>query len=116
VRGFALDRLGVQHTPQLDSDTLDAAGFPLGGNAMLLLNGELRVPVTSSVKVVGFADVGNVYKTMSDVQLAELRPALGFGFRYRSPVGPLRFDLGFKVPRHADESRTEWFITFGEAF
>ena len=25
-------------------------------------------------------------------------------------------DLGFKVPRRADESRVQWFITFGEAF
>jgi outer membrane protein insertion porin family len=116
VRGFALDRLGVRHDPALPSDTLDDAGFPLGGNALLLFNGEFRVPVKNGVKVVGFADVGNVFKTVSDVTLGDLRPALGFGFRYRSPVGPLRFDLGFKVPRRDDESRTAWFITFGEAF
>jgi outer membrane protein insertion porin family len=116
VRGFALDRLGTQHVPPVESDTLDPGGYPLGGNGLLLFNGELRVPVGRGVKVVGFADVGNVYRGVSDVSLRELRPALGTGFRYKSPVGPLRFDLGFKVPRRRDEPRTEWFITFGEAF
>ena len=116
VRGFALDRLGVRHTPPRESDTIDVGGFPLGGNGLLLLNVELRVPVKSGVKIVGFADLGNVFKTVSDVSVRELRPALGGGFRYKSPVGPLRFDLGFKVPRRVDESRTAWFITFGEAF
>lgn len=116
VRGFALDRLGVRHEPSRDSDTIDSAGFPLGGNALVLFNAELRVPVGRGVKLVGFADVGNVFKTVSDVSVRGLRTALGVGFRYKSPVGPIRFDLGFKVPRRSDESRIEWFITFGEAF
>lgn len=116
VRSFALDRLGVRHDPARESDTIDSAGFPLGGNALVLFNGELRVPVTASVKLVTFADVGNVYKTVSEVSGRELRTALGGGFRYKSPVGPIRFDLGFKVPRRTGESRFEWFITFGEAF
>lgn len=116
VRAFALDRLGVRHDPPRESDTIDAAGFPLGGNALLLFNGELRVPVRSAVRVVGFADVGNVFKNASNLAFDELRPALGVGFRYKSPVGPIRFDLGFKVPRRSGESRAEWFITFGEAF
>ena len=116
VRGFALDRLGVQHVPAGASDTLDDAGFPLGGNALVILNGELRIPVSSAMRVVGFADVGNVFKTVSDVAVRDLRPALGIGFRYKSPVGPLRFDLGFKTPKRSEEMRVEWFITFGEAF
>lgn len=116
MRGFSRDRLGVSHTPFRDSDTIDDAGFPLGGDALLIFNGEFRVPVRTSVKVVGFADVGNVFKTVSGVTFGELRPALGVGFRYKSPVGPLRFDLGFKVPKRAGEDRTAWFITFGEAF
>ena len=116
VRGFALDRLGVSHTPLRESDTIDAAGFPLGGNALVILNGEFRIPVGGAAKLVTFADVGNVFKTVSEVHGAELRPALGVGLRYKSPVGPLRFDLGFKVPRRAEESRLQWFITFGEAF
>ena len=116
VRGFARDRLGIRSDPTRESDTIDSAGFPLGGNALVLFNGELRVPVGNGVKVVTFADVGNVFKTVSEVIGRDLRTALGLGFRYKSPVGPIRFDLGFKVPPRSDEPRVEWFITFGEAF
>jgi outer membrane protein insertion porin family len=49
------------------------------------------------VGVVGFVDAGNVFRRVADISLAELRVATGFGFRYRSPIGPLRVDLGFKV-------------------
>jgi outer membrane translocation and assembly module TamA len=45
-----------------------------------------------------------------------LRTAVGFGIRYKSPVGPIRFDLGFKVNPRPDESQSAWFITFGQAF
>ena len=116
VRGFARDQLGVRHNPPEVTDTLDPGGFPLGGNALLLFNGELRVPLRSGLRTVLFTDVGNVYKTVSNFSFAEMRPAVGVGLRYKSPVGPIRFDLGVKVPRRDDESRTEWFITFGEAF
>jgi outer membrane translocation and assembly module TamA len=41
---------------------------------------------------------------------------VGFGVRYKSPLGPIRVDLGFKVNRRPDEDLTAWFITFGQAF
>ena len=44
-------------------------------------------------------DAGNVFLRASDVALTELRTAAGFGIRYRSPLGPLRFDIGFKLDR-----------------
>jgi outer membrane protein assembly complex protein YaeT len=116
VRGFARDQLGVRHVPPRLTDTLDPGGFPLGGNALLLFNGELRVPMRSGLRTVLFTDVGNVYKTVSNFSFEEMRPAVGVGLRYKSPVGPVRFDIGFKVPRRGEETRTEWFITFGEAF
>ena len=47
---------------------------------------------------------------------AELRSAVGFGIRYKSPIGPIRVDLGFKVNRQPGESLTAWFISFGQAF
>jgi len=92
VRGFALDRLGRP-------DTFDNAGFPKGGHALVIVNAELRTSVWRSLQAVGFLDVGNVFTKVDDLDLLKLRGGAGFGVRYRSPVGPIRVDLGFKLSR-----------------
>ncbi|HKT81151.1 MAG TPA: POTRA domain-containing protein, partial [Vicinamibacterales bacterium] len=114
VRGFALDQLG---TP----DTLDKNGLALGGNAVLIFNAELRAPLKGGFGVVTFVDVGNVFKRTSDISIPDLRSSVGFGLRYRSPIGPLRVDLGFKThrnelsPGHL-ESANALHISLGQAF
>jgi len=114
VRGFGLDQLG---TPE----TLDANGFPIGGNAVIVLNAELRVPVWRDLGVVTFLDGGNVFRRIPDFSLGEVRGAAGFGLRYRSPIGPLRVDLGFKLDRQTlpdgrQERPTALFVSLGQAF
>lgn len=114
VRGFALDQLG---TPA----TLDSNGFAIGGNAVLILNAELRVPIHGSIGVVGFVDAGNVFARTSDIDLGQLRSTLGFGVRYKSPVGPIRVDIGFKTRRNElvpgrFESANSLHISLGQAF
>ena len=116
VRSFALDRLGVRHVPAQATDTIDSSGFPLGGNALVLVNGELRIPVVAGITMATFVDAGNVFATVSAIDAREIRSAVGLGIRYKSPVGPLRFDVGVKVPRRVGDSRAAWFLTFGEAF
>jgi outer membrane protein assembly complex protein YaeT len=108
VRGFALDTLG---RPDTIKD-----GFPIGGNAETIFNVELRSPVRKGVQGVGFVDTGNVFAHTADIDLLALRSAVGFGLRYKSPVGPIRFDMGFKVRPETGERRSAWFITFGQAF
>ena len=129
-RGFALDTLGVRHEPSdPQRDTVDKNGFPIGGDATIVLMGELRVPVRGGLSVVGFLDSGNVFQRVSQIALTELRGALGFGVRYRSPFGPLRVDLGFKThvaefscptsddpAKRCPESRPALHISFGQAF
>ena len=114
VRGFALDRLG-------DESTISPTGFPNGGNGVIVLNGELRVAVTGRIQGVGFVDAGNVVARASDLDLFDLRTAAGFGVRIRSPVGPIRLDLGFKLDRRELspgrlERRSIWHISLGQAF
>jgi outer membrane protein insertion porin family len=116
VRGFALDQLGVRHFPPQPGDTIDQDGVAIGGNGLVIFNAELRVPVAGGLGVVGFLDTGNVYARVSDIDLAEVRSAIGGGIRYRSPVGPLRIDVGMKLNRLPGESRGAWFISFGQAF
>lgn len=108
VRGFTLDTLG---TPDTIKD-----GFPIGGNAETIFNAELRSPVRKGLQGVGFVDTGNVFAHAADIDLGTLRTATGFGLRYKSPVGPIRFDMGFKVRPETGERRSAWFITFGQAF
>jgi outer membrane protein insertion porin family len=92
VRGFALDRLGTR-------DTIDQDGFPTGGQGLIIFNAELRFPVLGDLGGVGFVDVGNVYQKVSAIDFGELRGSVGVGIRYRSPIGPVRFDVGFKLSR-----------------
>ena len=57
-----------------------------------------------------------MFARASQIDLTELRTAVGSGVRYKSPFGPIRFDLGFKVNRQPGEGLTAWFISFGQAF
>ena len=123
VRGFALDRLG---NPRAETGgTIDQAGFPQGGNAVIILNSELRIRVTPAIGVVAFVDAGNVYDRVEHVSLGRIRSGAGFGVRYNSPVGPLGFDIGFKLgERHffGDETSPQQeqlvalHFSFGQAF
>ena len=109
VRGFAFDQLG-------SPATISPGGFPVGGDAVVIFNAELRVPVYRAFGVVAFVDNGNVFARTTDIDLGQLRTAVGFGVRYRSPVGPIRVDLGFKVHREPGESLTALNISLGQAF
>ena len=92
VRGFSLDRLG---TPE----TITPSGFPTGGNGLIVLNAEMRVNVFGAGDAVLFTDAGNVFPRASDLNFTNLRPAAGFGVHYRSPIGPIRVELGFNLDR-----------------
>ncbi len=113
VRGFALDRLG-------SAATLNADGFPTGGNALVVLNAELRTPHVKGVGLVGFVDAGNVFRRVRDAQVSDLRATAGVGVRYRSPLGPLRLDIGFKLDRRdftrGSERRAVYHLSLGQAF
>jgi outer membrane protein insertion porin family len=90
VRGFTLDRLG-------NEDTITSTGFPTGGNSVVVLNSELRIGVVGPLQATGFVDAGNVFPKASDLDFTDMRPTAGFGVMYRSPVGPIRVDLGFNL-------------------
>jgi outer membrane translocation and assembly module TamA len=114
VRGFARDSLG-------DVGTLDPNGFPTGGHALTVLNAELRAPLWRELGGVVFVDAGNVFRRVADVDLGALRASAGFGFRYKSPVGPVRVDFGFRLGNRRgvpDQSEPKYAIHFsiGQAF
>jgi outer membrane protein insertion porin family len=74
-------------------------GLPIGGHTMVESSAELRAPVWGNLSAVLFADAGNVWNNAWDFNLNDLRYDVGPGLRYNTPVGPLRFDLGYQVNR-----------------
>ena len=101
VRGYAQNTLGPQ----------DFGRAASGGNALLVLNQELRAPLYKWLKGVVFVDAGNVYlakrPTFSDLQIG-----YGAGIRLDTPFSILRVD--FAVPGGGGTRR--WYIGIGQIF
>jgi outer membrane protein assembly complex protein YaeT len=74
-----------------------ASGLPIGGDSMLAFSEEARVTLRGSVGGVIFFDAGNVWAESAGFRLGDLRYAVGPGFRYQTPVGPVRFDVGYQL-------------------
>ena len=81
-------------------------GFPLGGKALLAIGTELRFPLYGqNISGVLFHDAGNVYSNVDAISFRihqrnitdfdYMVHAVGFGLRYRTPIGPVRVDLAF---------------------
>ena len=107
IRGFKLDSLGPID-PYLERAE--------GGEAVLIVNSELRFPIFSLLGGAVFYDFGNVYATARDLSLSDLRHGAGFGLRADSPIGLLRLDLGFNLNPRPGEPRRVLFFSIGQAF
>ena len=44
-----------------------------------------------------FLDAGNVWADAWTIDLGDLRYAVGPGLRYQTPIGPIRFDVGYQL-------------------
>ncbi|WP_321473509.1 POTRA domain-containing protein [uncultured Paludibaculum sp.] len=124
-------------------------GYPIGGAAFLFFQHELRFPlVGTNLTGVLFHDMGNVFSSLDDISFRYRQKdqqdfnytvqAMGFGFRIKTPVGPLRLDLAYapntprfvgfvgsrddlingtgqyNVPQRV--SRFQWHFSIGQAF
>lgn len=83
-----------------------STGFPIGGKALIMHSTELRFPlIGDSLGAVLFHDAGNVFKDLDTISFRLKQRTVtdfdymvhsaGFGFRLRTPVGPVRFDLAY---------------------
>jgi len=69
---------------------------PVGGEAVLEGNVELRVPfLWPNWRMVAFLDFGQVWRQPRQIHLDDVVFTPGFGFRYFSAIGPVRVDLGY---------------------
>jgi outer membrane protein assembly complex protein YaeT len=117
-RGFGLNQAGPRDP---------VTGFPVGGSALFLNNVELRFPPTSlpffqdNISFAVFEDAGNVFtdgrgmlnnllrwrqkntqlclqqSTASQCDYSYVSHAVGVGVRYKTPIGPVRFDFGYNL-------------------
>ena len=91
---------------------------PRGGKTSIQANFEIRFPLMNSVGAVLFQDFGTLIGQSADgFEVSDLLAATGFGLRYNTPFGPLRFDVGWKWHVH-DPARHSyaWFLALGHAF
>ena len=107
MRGFNRRKLGPK----------DSAGAPLGGEAKFEASLELRSPLIWRIWGTAFADAGQVWGTTSDVNLREIEVAVGPGLWLMTPVGPLRFDVGYRLTfLDTTEPRWVYHLSVGPAF
>ena len=72
-------------------------GLPIGGNSMFAFSEELRAVLSGNLGGVLFLDAGNVWAPNWAIKLNDLRYAVGPGLRYQTPIGPIRFDIGYQL-------------------
>ena len=89
---------------------------PTGGNALLFGGLELRYDLRRALSLAAFTDAGSVYPRVSDIDLSEVFYTTGVGVRYKTPVGPVRVDWGYKLNRRPGEGAYRIHVTIGNAF
>jgi outer membrane protein insertion porin family len=139
VRGYRLfslgPRAGILDNPNgSPASSRGADGRVVGGNMQAFYQLELEFPIVESVGIRGviFTDGGNAWNLESrlceapsvsnDVtsDLCGFNPAIrtswGFGFRWFSPLGPLRFEWGVPINRRPWESKIDFQFNIGNSF
>jgi outer membrane protein insertion porin family len=141
VRGFRYRTVGPR-MPLTSSTDPNSPPTPngenIGGNLMYYQNLELEFPIFEEfgLKAVLFTDLGNawnlegnyceaagganLYPVISPCfepgDLLNVRTSWGFGFRWHSPMGPLRFEWGFPFKALPYEEKQVFQFTIGNFF
>ncbi len=135
IRGFALYSLGPKIlVPNAQDPDSPLQMFSIGGNLRTLAKAEVEIPIFEKMGIRGvvFTDLGNAYNleaqycrlkpAWADVSvdpcvklfpLTSLRSSWGFGFRWFSPIGPLRFEWGLPFHTLPGEDSIVFEFTIG---
>jgi outer membrane protein assembly factor BamA len=124
LRGFPLNGAGPQRTipacsNPADTSTCSLIRVPVGGNQLLIINSEFRIPVPikKGLGIAAFYDGGNVFPHVGFREFGALYTnTVGIGVRYKTPVGPVRVDIGHNLNALPGIKATQIFITLGQAF
>ena len=89
VRGYGYESLG----PKND------AGAVIGGRHLFIASLEYEYLIKDPWGVALFVDTGNAF---NDWETMDLQTGVGFGARWRSPIGPVRVDVGWPTDDFSD--------------
>jgi outer membrane protein assembly factor BamA len=124
LRGFPINGAGPQRTVPACSNPADPTTcvnlqVPIGGRQLFILNSELRFPlgIKEGLGAAVFYDGGNVYRAINVSHfIQDYTNTIGVGLRYKTPVGPIRFDIGRNLNPVTGVKATQFYITLGQAF
>ena len=104
----------------------DKTGDRYGGTRMTYQNVEFLFPIAKDAGLSGvvFFDAGNVWGGLDEptdigfesFEIDEISMAAGFGFRWLSPMGPLRLEWGKNLDPKFDEDSSVWDFSMGGNF
>lgn len=106
IRGYGFQLVGP----------LDEENEPLGGRSVLAGSLELRGRITDTIGGVLFVDGGSAFEASTPDSLDEIRYAVGGGFRYFTPVGPLRVDIAVPLDKREVDDDFQLYVSLGQAF
>ncbi len=106
VRGYSEDSLSA----------ITIGGFELGGTHLLVLNGELRFPLTKRFGAAAFVDAGNTFARANDLALGELALGAGLGLRIRTPLAPFRLDVAYPFSSVTGQRGVRVHFSIGQIF
>ncbi|MBK7758088.1 MAG: BamA/TamA family outer membrane protein [Deltaproteobacteria bacterium] len=121
---------GVADGPLADTDCYTVSPdepslevYPRGSQAVMFGTVEYRISGPFSIDYAAFVDVGSFIPDLNEPDLNPLKhiyPSVGVGMRYRSPIGPLRLDVGYRLVKptgqFAADRRWAIHLAFQEAF
>jgi outer membrane protein insertion porin family len=124
LRGFPIDEAGPQRLVPFCGVLQGQPGcvninVPVGGNQLFIFNSEVRFPLKIMKPLGGvvFYDGGNVYSAINLNNFASnYTNTIGFGLRYSTPIGPVRFDIGKNLNPVPGIGSVQYYITLGQAF
>jgi len=94
----AAAQLAAQCDPDLPAFDSARCLLPLGGPTLWEASAEVRFPLTGPLSSVLFCDTSDVSPTEVNFRFDRPHLSCGPGARYETPIGPIRLDIGYRIP------------------